>query len=67
MPVWDHGSFEAMDVKSFVPGLASSGNYHPDVNGMVNMRLKPPRINVASPLHRNRDPGTGAATTYYGT
>jgi hypothetical protein len=60
------GSFEAMDVKSFVPGLASACNYHPG-DGLVNMQRMPPTsINAASPLHRTRDPGAGASTTYHG-
>lgn len=59
------GSFEAADVKSVVPGLASACNYHP---GLVKqMKRMPPPINVENPLHRSRDSGTGASTTYHGT
>jgi hypothetical protein len=57
-------SFEADDVKSVVPGLASSCNYRP---GLTNMKRMPPSIQFESHLHRSNDPGTGASTTYHGT
>jgi hypothetical protein len=57
------GSFEAADVKSFVPGLQSACNYHP---GLLNIEKITQPINVEMPLHRSRDAGAGASTTHHG-
>ena len=54
------GLYEADDVQSIIPGLGMLANSH---TGLVNsVNTAPQRV---AQLHRGRDPGAGASTTYH--
>lgn len=52
--------FDAMDVQSIVPGLGMLANSH---TGLVNAKERP--ATKYAELHRGRDPGAGASTSYF--
>jgi hypothetical protein len=54
------GSFEAMGVASYLPGVGMLANSYP---GLENAAIRAP--GRTADLHRGRDPGAGAATTFH--
>jgi hypothetical protein len=54
------GSFEALETNSILPGVGMLPNSYP---GLVNTNIRAP--GRTADLHRGRDPGTGASTTYH--
>lgn len=55
-----NGAYEAQSIKSLVPGLGALGNGHA---AWSNVAMNAPQ-RVAD-LHRGRDPGAGASTTFH--
>jgi hypothetical protein len=54
------GAFEGTSVHSILPGVGMLANSHP---GLVNAVIRGP--GRTADLHRGRDPGAGASTTYH--